>query len=223
MGKVDFDRYAEDYDRLLADQVAFFDADSSYFAQYKVQLLKERLRHQPKRILEYGCGIGRNIGFLINEFPTAEVFGCDISSKSLDIAREKYPKAEFFLVGEEGDALKFDLVFVAGVFHHVPSDERPKVLADIGSYLESGGTLFVTEHNPFNPVTRRLVNACPYDEDAELIRLSTMKKCLADSGFRIIEARYYLFFPKMLSMLRRFEHLLGSVPMGGQYFIHAVK
>ena len=87
------------------------------------------------------------------------------------------------------------------------------------SLLTKGGRLFVFEHNPFNPMTRRMVATCPFDEDAELITYRNMKRLVGESGgLQILAAGYCLFFPQSLSGLRPLEKFLRWLPAGGQYF-----
>ena len=81
--KVDFDEYAEDYDTLLGQQLNFFSEDVDYYARYKVDLVAELLgadaTDKPLKILEFGCGTGRNLVTFRQLFPNAELTGGDIS------------------------------------------------------------------------------------------------------------------------------------------------
>ena len=61
MAKIDFDDYAENYNDLVDGQLSKFESNSEYFADYKAALSKKLMHTSPERILEYGCGIGRNI------------------------------------------------------------------------------------------------------------------------------------------------------------------
>lgn len=219
--RVDFDVYTEEYNRLLQEGTSFFSKNDAYFAQYKVEMVRSRISRPVHRVLEYGCGIGRNIPFLQAAFPQATVIATDISCASLDIARRENPGVEFF---EEGDddinARKFDLIFVAGVFHHVPVPERPGVAGVLFQRMEAGGDLFVFEHNPYNPVTRRIVSNCPYDEDAVLLTPGELRQRLGRAGFSRPRTEYCLFVPPRLSWLTWLEPKLGWLPLGGQYCVH---
>jgi hypothetical protein len=79
--------------------------------------------------------------------------------------------------------------------------------------------LFVFEHNPYNPVTRRLVNTCPFDADAVLLARAETVSLLKAAGLEPSAAAYCLFFPQMLAALRPLEAWLGWLPLGGQYFV----
>ena len=222
--KVDFDEFTGIYNSLLRQKTKFFVADDTYFARYKVLLTKQMLDREPARILEYGCGIGRNITFLQQYFKTSEICGSDISSKSLDVARTENPEIYFW---EEGDVTsersEFDLIFVAGVFHHIPPGERPGTAKNIYSRLKKGGSVVVFEHNPVNPITRRLVGSCIYDEDAVLLAPREVRHHLEQAGLCVVKHSYTLFFPPSLWMLRWLEGRLGWLPLGGQYWVRAIK
>lgn len=87
MKKVDFDDYTENYNQLLKEGTGFFSSSEEYFARYKVDIVRKQVQGPVYRLLEYGCGIGRNISFLRQGFPSAVISGSDISSASLEIAR----------------------------------------------------------------------------------------------------------------------------------------
>lgn len=220
--KVDFDEYTENYNELLKEGTSFFSSSEEYFAKYKISIVREQINSPVNRILEYGCGIGRNIPFLQQAFPSAVVMGSDISGASLDIARRDNVGIEFFLEEDnvEPNGL-FDLIFVAGVFHHIPVAVRVEVVKKLYKRLTSEGLLFIFEHNPFNPITRRIVNNCPYDEDAVLLKPSELKKLLSNAGMLIDNHSYCLFVPPSLSALAWVEGKLGWLPLGGQYWVKA--
>ena len=222
--RVDFDKYTSDYNLLLQEGTGFFSKNDAYFARYKVELMKARLAQPAKRILEYGCGIGRNLPFIREAFPNAEIIGTDISRASLAIARRDQPDIEFIMEGDETEELsQFDLIFVAGVYHHVPLAGRTHVSSSLYGRLNSFGNLFVFEHNPYNPVTRRIVSNCPYDDDAVLLQPKELIEYLRKAGFPTLHSEYCLFFPPSFTRLAWLEPHLGWLPLGGQYFVHGLK
>ncbi|TFH44545.1 MAG: class I SAM-dependent methyltransferase [Lysobacterales bacterium] len=220
--KVDFDDYTENYNQLLNEGTRFFSSSEEYFARYKIELVRQNVHSPVGRLLEYGCGIGRNIPFLQHAFPNSTIVGSDISGASLEIARRDITGVEFFLEdGNVDPTSPFDLIFVAGVFHHVPVARRVEVAETLFDRLSPGGQLFVFEHNPLNPITRRIVNNCPYDEDAVLLMQSELKRILRDAALIVEHMAYCLFIPPRLSALSRLENWLGWLPLGGQYWIQA--
>jgi trans-aconitate methyltransferase len=222
MKKVDFDDYAKNYNQLLKEETRFFSSSEEYFARYKVDLIRKQVHTPVNRILEYGCGMGRNIPFLKQAFPGADIIGSDISIASLEIAQRNNIGIEFF---REDDNVElpsfFDVIFIAAVFHHVPVLHRTAVAKTLFNRLLPGGLLFVFEQNPYNLVTQRIVNNCPYDEDAALLKPSELQRILKEATLIVERKAYYLFVPPSLSVLTWLESCLGWLPLGGQYWIQA--
>ncbi len=224
--KVDFDNYAGRYENVLEKQLDFFGEENSYFAEYKVELVKNTLTRQPKKILEFGCGIGRNLKFFTEYFPAAEIYGADISVKSIEIAKGENPSVKFFLLNKEEiekHSEKFDLVFISCVFHHIAPSLRAESMKSIYSMMEIDGSAYIFEHNPYNPVTRHIVNTCEWDTDAILLNMKESVGLMENSGLSVVEKNYTLFFPAILKFMRFTENFLKKIPMGGQYYVKAVK
>jgi SAM-dependent methyltransferase len=222
MRKVDFNDYTENYNQLLAEGTSFFSASEAYFARYKVDLVRKQVHSPVNRLLEYGCGIGRNIPFIQQAFPNAVIVGSDISQASLEIARRDNPEIEFFQENKNvGSINPFDVIFVAGVFHHIPLCQRVDVAKTLCNRLSPDGQLFVFEHNPFNPVTRHIVSNCPYDEDAVLLKPSELQRILSEGALTVERRSYCLFVPPRFPVLARLESRLGWLPLGGQYWVQA--
>ncbi|MBT4483247.1 MAG: class I SAM-dependent methyltransferase [Candidatus Latescibacteria bacterium] len=222
--KNSFDDYAGSYEDILKKQLSFFCNDVNYFAKYKVNIVKSSISSCPKKILEYGCGIGRNLPFLRDAFPSAELYACDISKESLVVAAENNKSVKYFhcKTGKSVYDHTFDLVFIANVFHHIPPGSRKETTREIKKMIADNGMLFIFEQNPFNPVTRYMVKTCPFDSDAELISLRKMKKLLLEEDFVIDMTRYTLFFPSFLKKLTFLEQKIGWLPFGGQYYVKAL-
>lgn len=217
-GRVDFDEYSDRYEDLVAGQLAFFSKDRGYFSENKVSIVAERLGRSPERILDFGCGIGLNLPCLARRFPAAKLHATDISGQSLAHVRAKHPEVSV-IEDRDLDGHAFDLIFVSGVFHHVPVGQREGVMNRLSSLLSAAGSLFVFEHNPYNPVTRRMVATCPFDGDAVLVSLPGMKALMRrGSGFAAVGGGYCLFFPESLGFLRPVEPWLRWLPLGGQHF-----
>lgn len=222
--RVNFDEYADRYEDLLKEQLAFFSKNRGYFSEYKVVLAAAHCIRPPAKILDFGCGIGLSLPYLARHFPNAKLFATDPSKKSLAYVREKFSCLPNFtaLPDELIDGRLFDMIFVSGVIHHVPINQRAKIVARLAALLINGGQLYVFEHNPFNPVTRHMVSTCPFDEDAVLIPLREMKNLVRDTAeLQIVKAGYCLFFPQALQVFRPLEKVLRWLPLGGQYFVIA--
>lgn len=99
-----------------------------YFVEPHIPKFAEFARWNGKRVLEVGCGIGTDAVNFVRH--GADYTGIELSSKSLEIARQRFDV--FGLKGRliEGNAelvhnyLKgetFDLIYSFGVLHHTPS------------------------------------------------------------------------------------------------------
>ena len=217
-----FDGLAEGYKDITTQQHAFFDTNTSYLQEYKVAIARE-LVTSPEEVLDYGCGIGLLQDFLSTYYPAATITATDISEKSLDYVRSHYPSTRTMFHEEALDD-HYDLILVSCVLHHVPPYDRRDLLNRLVQTLSPRGHLLIFEHNPLNPVTQHLVNTCPVDEDAILLRRSELVAMLKTiHGAKIAKTGYTLFFPGVLKSLRPLEKKMRWLPAGGQYFVLACK
>lgn len=226
----EFDKYALEYDKMHAENVKPSGYEPAFFDEYKVKeihrvLTSEGLADKPLSILNFGCGIGKSEPFLVQYFRQAEILGCDVSIESVKLARRSNPglertRFEFF---DEGKPLpfaeKFDMIFIANVFHHIPHKHHEDILRDLRGHLAPGGSVFMFEHNPLNPLTVRTINRCPFDVDAVLLRPAYAVSIFRKAGFSRIERQFTLFFPHFLGALRPLEPSLGWLPLGAQYYV----
>jgi SAM-dependent methyltransferase len=91
MAQAEFDRFAHSYDDDLAKSLAVTGEDRNFYAQGRIDWTAEclaRLRFQPRRILDYGCGDGMNAPLLAAKFQADRVLGVDVSSASIAVARQ---------------------------------------------------------------------------------------------------------------------------------------
>ena len=229
MQRGEFDRFADDYIAKHKGSLGVTGEDPEYFHRYKVEALALRYKiknlHPPRRILDFGCGIGNSIPHLKAAFPSAEITGVDVSQRSLDIARQRFPDtADFQLYdgrGAPGWDQDCDLIFSACVFHHIEAEEQPAIFCMLRNALGPRGAMAIFEHNPINPITRYIVASCEFDANAVLIPASQLVGLQREAGFSRIEVAYTGFFPRALRGLRRMEPLLRSIPLGAQYYTFA--
>lgn len=224
----EFDRHAADYSRILDTSVALSGYDARYFDEYKIReihrvLASSGILTATPRILNFGCGIGKSEQICSRYFPGCLLFSTDISPESVRIAtKENSTLTNAVFAVSDGRQVPFDemfdIIFCAGVFHHIPENERIPVLSELLGKLSPNGRLFVFEHNPWNPVTRRVVESCPLDVNARLITPPEMTRLLRQAGFSRIMRRFIVFFPRSLRLLAPLERLLGWCPLGAQYY-----
>jgi 2-polyprenyl-3-methyl-5-hydroxy-6-metoxy-1,4-benzoquinol methylase len=217
-----FNSLADSYSEVTSKQHAFFDSNTRYLQEYKVVIAKE-LVPKPKTVLDYGCGIGLLQEFLRNYYSTATIYAADISEDSLAHVHYHFPDTKV-LDCDAALQQSFDLIVVSCVLHHVPLHDREELLQRLVKALNDGGSLLIFEHNPLNPVTQYLVNTCPIDEDAILLRRSECRRLInLSEEAKVSRSGYTLFFPGIFKALRPMEKKMRWLPAGGQYFLLATK
>jgi len=216
----EFDAIAGDYDRMHRDSIKMSGEDPEYFARYKLEVLRRILGEGfALPLLDFGCGIGNLTKLLVEAFPNVQ--GYDPSSESVKMAKERAPAATFTFEEEELPEGRFGAIVIANVLHHVPPADREALLDRVARKLAPGGKLVVFEHNPWNPLTRKVVADCPFDADAVLLPPPEIRQRLAAAGLANVRTRYIVFFPKALSALRGLEPGLDWLPIGAQVAITA--
>ena len=79
--------------------------------------------------------------------------------------------------------------------------------------------MVVFEHNPLNPLTRRAVATCAFDDDAILLWPWEAKRLVASGGFSHTRLEYIVFFPRALAPLRPLEPKLAWLWLGAQVMV----
>lgn len=93
------------------------------------------------RILEIGCGPGTIAGYL----PDTRYVGFDISPKYIEMAKKRFPQAEFVCERVSQFSLKgqnsFDVVLAIGIVHHLDDEEARQLFQIANDALKPGGKL----------------------------------------------------------------------------------
>ena len=222
----DFDDFADEYSNVINKASKLSGEKFEYFVNLRVWMMKNRLdKHEafPKNgcILDFGCGSGGTEAALGEAFPSSAIHAVDQSAESIRIAGLKGLKSATFSA-YSGTRLpfadsSFDLVYMNGVMHHVPENERQLVLRELHRVMKRGGNLFIFENNPRNPLMMRAMANNPMDAGVKAIPPRDIRKLGQWSGFAVVESWYYFFFPNILRFLRRAETKMGWLSLGAQY------
>jgi len=224
----EFDRYTNDYQAMLNESLSLLGGFNDYYLLQKVNLLKKTTdQTSTQSILDFGCGLGGTTLMLKNAFPESRVVGMDISELSVDKARQHGPNLEFGCISDKAFMAScegvFDIIYVANVFHHVPTEKRVVVMDTLRSMLANNGKVFFFEHNPYNPITRWVVSRCKFDKNAILLFPKESRLLFEQAGFKVKKTKYLLFFPYMFRHFSKLESLFGWLPLGAQYCVTATK
>jgi 2-polyprenyl-3-methyl-5-hydroxy-6-metoxy-1,4-benzoquinol methylase len=219
----EFDAFAATYEQSLDASIGITGESFDYFAKYKAAYIARKVAPKgPAKILDYGCGVGLLSNHLRALMPEKRIDGYDPSEESIlrigpELQLQGTFTAEECLIGTD-----YDVIVVANVLHHVFPRERRELIQKVTSRLQAGGKLVIFEHNPLNPLTRRAVSQCVFDGDAVLLPQRETRGYFPSREFHV-RRDYVVFFPRLLSWLRRLEPLLAWCPAGAQYAVTATK
>jgi SAM-dependent methyltransferase len=220
----EFDAYTANYNEEINKALNFSGLDIDFFARvkndYLVDILNARQGGAAKaELLDVGCGVANAHKQLTGR--VGGISGVDVSAASIAVARQRNPGIRYEVF--DGTHLpfadqSFDTAFAINVFHHVPVAQRPALVADVRRVLRPGGLFAIFEHNPLNPVTRRIVNTCEFDKDAVLLKRHDSEALLKASGFGDVNTRYIFSVPAASPLLRKVDRLFSLLPFGAQYY-----
>jgi SAM-dependent methyltransferase len=221
--RAEFDGVGETYQAAVDEAISFAGQEHDFYLQAKarrlVELTRRRLGPGRHAALDVGCGPGLFDRHVASEF---DLHGVDVSPAMVERAREANPEVEY-AVSEprrlpHGDG-RFDLAFAVCVLHHVDRADRLPLVRELARVVRPGGLVSVFEHNPLNPLTRRVVRTCAFDEDVELLPRRELEALFGSAGLEEVSTHYLLFFPWRGRLFEAAERLLTAVPLGAQYVV----
>lgn len=175
-----------------------------YVGRHKFLLgcLKKYLKQSHKNLIDLGGGVGGWIKYLIDRFPFGfeEIALGDSSNVALMGAKTVLPDSiSFYQVDLMATHWreKWDVIFLLDVIEHCPDDEA--ILNQVFEALKPGGLLIVS--------TPALMYFWSYnDEFAKHLRrynISDYERLAGLTGFKLLDARYFMFFLSPLYWLSR--------------------
>lgn len=232
----EFDDLADNYAGGCDDRLkSLIGCSQERFLEVKLDLLLQSLDRagiSPNdsgiRYLDFGCGTGDFVNLVARRAVRWSLEACDVSGGMLREAERRHPDLAQTVTFWDCAASNvptdaYDLITVICVMHHIQPTSWEAKLRELWNGIRPGGSLFVFEHNPRNPVTRFMVWREPIDKNAVLIGHRTMTSLLSRLDGSEDEITNFLFFPPRMPGLRALEDRLASVPWGGQYMARATK
>lgn len=224
-----FDAEVGTYSKTVNEAVSFSGLDVDFFtrvkADYILDIAKRRfLDIGALKLIDVGCGVGNFHPLLAPHFN--QVSGVDISTASIELAKTANPGVEYAaydgVVLPHSDST-FEIAIAVCVMHHVPPENWSNFSSELFRVLKPGGIAICFEHNPANPVARFVVDRCPFDEDAVLLKSAKAVELLTAAGFRNAKARFILTVPAFNSVFRSVDKFFSRLPFGAQYYAIAEK
>jgi SAM-dependent methyltransferase len=155
MDRTQFDKFADEYHALHAQNITITGEDPNYFVEYKIrdvhtQVLACGHRGENLRILDFGGGVGNSIPFFRRYFPSCHLVCADVSERSLEVAKRRFGELADYVLFTDGtvpfESGVFDVAFSACVFHHIPAIEHLLLLRELRMVLSRrAGRLFLYE------------------------------------------------------------------------------
>jgi len=125
---------------------------------------KEIAKELMGKMLDLGCGTGCFLSQIRKENSNVELYGVDISDGMIKEAKKKLPTDINLAVA---DVYKlpypkntFDLILMAGVFHHIPKKEI--ALKETKRVLKIGGTIIISDPRKTNSITLKIIHIIFY-------------------------------------------------------------
>jgi SAM-dependent methyltransferase len=222
-----FDEYVDSYEAACERGLRLAGEKRAYFARQRVQHTLRRCAglEVVRAVVDFGCGLGHTVPYLLESFPHARIFGVDNAVAVIQAASKRYgnPRAEFVCGDVAAECRPAQLVYCNGVFHHIPPAQRKAEAQKIFDWLGPRGLFALWENNPWNPGTRLVMRRIPFDRDAVPLSYREAERLLRAVGFRILGTSFHFYFPSPLKSLRWLEPWLQRVPFGAQYCVLAQK
>ena len=156
------------------------------------------------KILDYGCGLGRNINYLIKNTESICIDGCD-TPEQIENLKKDTEKMRFFKksgsVIATSDRVRSDYDFILNshVLNVVMDDVKKIIIEDMYELLKKGGKAIIqvrTESDVTSAKTKEkysdgwLIKKGKDTTYQEGITKEKMHKLLTDAGFKIINHRF---------------------------------
>jgi len=115
-----------------------------------------------ERVLDFGCGCGRTLRWLMESYPATHFYGADVYADAIDWCARNLPDGAFVNSKPEPplpfESSYFDVVYCFSVFTHLDERMQDMWLIEIKRILKPGGIVILTVHGDRA--------ACTLDEEA---------------------------------------------------------
>jgi ubiquinone/menaquinone biosynthesis C-methylase UbiE len=103
---------------------------------------------QPAEVLDFGCGVGRQLLQLARRYPKLNLHACDVNGRSIAYLKRAYPKIDSY-ANEFSPPLKFsdaqfDLVLSVSIFSHLSIKDNPIWLKELARVTRPVGLCCLT-------------------------------------------------------------------------------
>jgi SAM-dependent methyltransferase len=148
-------------DQMLLHSLRYFDANTAVSQYFNVALQQYRAAQQVLRgffpsggsdfrMLDFACGYGRLLRFLTLSVPPEQVWASEIQLDALDFVKSRFGVHAVASSAQPGvfdPGVKFDFIWVASLFSHLPHELFHRWLARLLALLKPDGVLAFSVHD----------------------------------------------------------------------------
>jgi ubiquinone/menaquinone biosynthesis C-methylase UbiE len=201
--RVDYDRIAHLYDERERDHVV---------DRQLLEFLDARGPSTPLRVLDVGCGTGKQLAANRDRFGHLTLIGVDRSSGMLAVARRRCPSVRWV----HGDAQALPIAsgtidYAVNQYSYPHIADKPAFVAEVFRVLRRGGRFVLTNIDPWSMrewITYRFFpEAWPIDE-RDFLRVEALEDLLRSAGFTAVSTTARAETPD--ESLRRFLHRVSG-------------
>ena len=102
----------------------------------------------PAEVLDFGCGVGRQLLHFERNFPGLTLYACDVNDRSIEFVRGAYPRVESYTSAFSPPLKypdrKFDLVYSVSIFSHLNIRDHALWLHELGRVTRPSGLCCLT-------------------------------------------------------------------------------
>jgi SAM-dependent methyltransferase len=124
----------------------------AFYLRIKQYLAWAGIPLERAKVLDFGCGWGRHIRFLLREMQPQQITGSDVDPDVIELCRRQIPGVRFETNGIapplSHPAGAFDAVYAQSVFSHLPEHAHMLWLEELVRVLRPGGLLIATTDGP---------------------------------------------------------------------------
>jgi SAM-dependent methyltransferase len=118
-----------------------------------------------RKVLDFGCGWGRIMRFLLKEIDPSKLYGIDVSDEMIAFCEKEFRWGTFTrndpFPPTQFPAESFDFIYALSVFSHLSEDAHRKWLEEFKRILAPGGVLIATTWG------RELITRCRDSREAK--------------------------------------------------------
>ncbi|HEY3835395.1 MAG TPA: class I SAM-dependent methyltransferase [Bryobacteraceae bacterium] len=99
-------------------------------------------------VLDFGCGVGRQLLHLTRQFPAPRYFACDVDSTLVEFIEQNYPTVRAHVTRFDPplpfEAGSMDMIYSVSTFSHINPEHQKSWLKELRRITRPGGYCFLT-------------------------------------------------------------------------------